>query len=87
MLTENTIRAYTTAIMRQRIYPDLATFLEETGTTQQELARKVRLSQPKISRIVNGLQQPTLPQALRIVRFARVPIESLVTREDVMCVE
>jgi transcriptional regulator with XRE-family HTH domain len=64
--------------MRRRTYPDLVTFLEETGTTQVELAMRLGLSQPYMSRIVRGLQQPPLDLALQIARMARVPVESLV---------
>ena len=64
--------------MKRRTYPDLPTFLFETGTTQVEMARALGLSQGQISKLVNGLQQPSLDLALRIARYAHIPVESLV---------
>ena len=65
-------------IMTRRTYPDLRGFLEGTGTTQAEMAEALGLSQGQISKLVRGLQQPSLDLALRIARYARVPVESLV---------
>ena len=67
--------------MRRRTYPSVAAYLEDTGLTQVELAAKLGWSQAAVSKMVNGLQQPSLHEALRIARLCRVPIESLVTRE------
>jgi transcriptional regulator with XRE-family HTH domain len=38
-------------------------------------------SQAYVSKLVNGLQQPSLNEALRIANLCGVPVESLVTRE------
>jgi plasmid maintenance system antidote protein VapI len=65
----------------KRIYPDLPTYLAETGTTQTELGRLLGRNQTFISRLVNGLCQPTLHEALRIARIVGVPVESLVSRK------
>ena len=64
--------------MTRRTYPNLLTFLRETGTTQAEMAERLGLSQGQISKLVNGKIQPSLDLALRIARYARVPVESLV---------
>lgn len=68
--------------MKRRTYPNLTSYLEAEGLTQAELAVKLRRSQAYISKLVNGLQQPSLDEALRISRVCRVPVESLVTRES-----
>jgi transcriptional regulator with XRE-family HTH domain len=64
----------------KRIYPSLAAYLADTGETQQAFARRAGVSQPVISRIVNG-KQPNLDVtvAMRISKMARVPLESLTT--------
>ncbi len=70
--------------MAPRTHPDLASYLVATGITQAELAFRLRRSQAFISKIVNGLQQPSLDEALRIARICRIPVESLVTRESTL---
>lgn len=67
--------------MRRRTYPNLTSYLEANGLTQVELAAQLQRSQAFVSKLVNGLQQPSLDEALRIARICRVPVESLVTRE------
>jgi transcriptional regulator with XRE-family HTH domain len=67
--------------MRRRTYPNLTAYLDDTGLTQVELAIKLQRSQAYVSKLVNGLQQPSLNEALRIARICGVPVESLVTRE------
>ncbi len=64
--------------MKRRTYPDLATFFSETGKTQAEAADALGLSQGYMSKIRNGLAEPPLRLAIRISRYARVPVESLV---------
>jgi len=70
--------------MARRTYPNLTSYLEDTGQTQAELAERLQRSQAFISKLVNGLQQPSLDEALRIARVCRVPVESLVARESVI---
>lgn len=67
--------------MAQRTYPNLMAYLEATGETQVELAQKLDRSQAFVSKLLNGLTQPSLNEALRIARICRIPVESLVTRE------
>lgn len=64
--------------MAQRTYPNLAAYLEGTGRTQQQLATQLGRSQAYVSKLIRGLQQPSLNEALRIARVCRVPVESLV---------
>lgn len=63
-------------------YPDLATFLEQTDTTQAEFAARVGVQQSLISRLVNGTRRPSFALALRIAAEARIPIESLMPSEQ-----
>ena len=70
--------------MNRRTYPNLTSYLEDTGLTQAELAVKLDRSQAFISKLVNGIQQPSLDEALRIARICRVPVESLVTRDSAL---
>jgi transcriptional regulator with XRE-family HTH domain len=69
------------AQIKRRTYPNLTSYLLATGLTQAELAHKLHRSQAYVSKLVNGLQQPSLNEALRIARVCGVPVESLVTRE------
>jgi transcriptional regulator with XRE-family HTH domain len=61
----------------RRTYPDLRTYFEESGDTQAAFAVRLNRSQPWVSRIVNGVQEPTIREALLISKMAGVPIESL----------
>ncbi len=64
--------------MTRRTYPTLADRIADTGETQVELAGKLDVSQPYLSKLIRGLIQPSLDEALRISRIGRVPVESLV---------
>jgi transcriptional regulator with XRE-family HTH domain len=64
--------------MPKRTYPNLVKYLDETGDTQWNLARRVGVSQSYMSKIVRGLAEPPLELALRISHTAGVPLESLV---------
>lgn len=62
----------------RRIYPDLASYLKDTGTTQTAFAEKVGASQSTISRILSKELVPDVGLALRISKIARIPLESLI---------
>lgn len=64
--------------MHTRTYPDLATFFEDTGLTQVELADELGISQSYLSRIKTGEVEAPLWLALKIARRTRIPLESLV---------
>ena len=64
----------------RRTYPTIPAYLAATGLTQMELAAKLGRSQPFVSRLVRGLQQPSLHEALRIASVLGVPVEALVSR-------
>jgi transcriptional regulator with XRE-family HTH domain len=68
----------------QRIYPNLRRFFRETGMTQSELAERLGITQPKLSRIVNRKNEPDLELAMRISRVCRVPLESMIRREKAL---
>jgi transcriptional regulator with XRE-family HTH domain len=58
-------------------HKNLADFLTQTGTTQQDFASKLGISAAHLSRLVNGERTASLPLALRIASEASIPIESL----------
>jgi transcriptional regulator with XRE-family HTH domain len=64
----------------RRVYPNLTAYLDNTGQTQKQLAARLGRSQAYISKIINGLQQPRLHEALRISAETGVPVESLVSK-------
>lgn len=61
---------------KPRSYPDLATFIAETGTTQAYVARRVGTTQAHISRIASGEAVPRTLLAARLAAFARIPLDS-----------
>lgn len=60
---------------RRSSYPDLATYLAETGESQVHLARALGVSQAQISRILKGAI-PRLGLRLKLAAYAHIPIES-----------
>jgi transcriptional regulator with XRE-family HTH domain len=57
-------------------YPDLATYLQQSGDTQTHLAEVLDLNQAQVSRIAAGLQVPRPALAERIAAYARIPADS-----------
>lgn len=70
--------------MSRRTYPNLVAYLEGTGQTQAQLAARLERSQAFVSKLVNGLAQPSLDEALRVASICRIPVESLVSRENAL---
>ena len=68
------------AIRARRTYPNLRAYFEDSGDTQQRFAQRFGRDQSWVSRVVNGLQEPSLAEAMEISRVARIPLESLITR-------
>lgn len=64
----------------RRTYPDLATYFSESGDTQQAFAARLRKSQSYISKVINGVQEPSLTDSLIIAKEAGIPLESLTKR-------
>ena len=61
-------------------YPDLATYVAETGVPQATIAHAVGISQAHISRIVAGAAIPRPALARRLARVCRIPLESFTRR-------
>lgn len=59
-----------------RQYPDLRTYLAESGDTQVAVATAVHTSQAHISRIVAGDVIPRPLLAARLVRHCHIPLDS-----------
>jgi transcriptional regulator with XRE-family HTH domain len=62
----------------RRAYPNLKTFMEQTGATQQDVASRVRASQAQISRILARKAEPGLRLAIALSEIGNFPIETLV---------
>ena len=58
------------------IYPDLGTYIRETGDTQLNIARRVGISQAGVCRILRGDYVPRPDVALRLAAYAKVPLDS-----------
>jgi|SRR5215831_7306011 len=62
---------------RRARFPDLATFIALTGTTQTEIAEAVGVSQAAISRILHGYG-PRPELAAILAEYAGVPLASFI---------
>jgi transcriptional regulator with XRE-family HTH domain len=58
------------------IFPDLPTYLAETGDTQANVAKQVGTTQPQIARILKEGAVPRPALALRLAAYARIPLDS-----------
>jgi transcriptional regulator with XRE-family HTH domain len=58
------------------LYPDLATYCEQTGDTQVNIAAQVGASQATISKALRGAVVPRSRLALRLATYARIPLDS-----------
>lgn len=59
-------------------YPDLATYLEKTGTLQEAFAERVNATQAYISRVASGEIVPRPELAERIATEAHIPLDSFI---------
>ena len=57
-------------------YPDLATYIEETGDTQAHIAARVGSTQAHLSRVTTGDMVPRPLLAARIATYCRIPVDS-----------
>jgi transcriptional regulator with XRE-family HTH domain len=57
-------------------FPDLATYIAETGDTQANIAAQVGASQAHVSRIAHGAIVPRPRLAARIAAHAHIPLDS-----------
>jgi len=76
--SRNTLRT----VKRNR-YATVDAYLEATGTTQRELADQLGITQGALSMIKNGQRVPRPELALRIHSLTGVPLETLLTRQEV----
>lgn len=60
---------------RRRPYPSIQAWLDATGTNQQELARRVGITQGHLSNILRKSRRCSLYLALRLSRETNVPVE------------
>lgn len=51
-------------------------WMSKNGVKDAELARKVGVSRPFITRIRAGARQPSLPVALRLAAATKLPVSS-----------
>ena len=63
---------------RRRVYPDLATYIAESGDTQEAIAAAVQVKQAHISRIAAGELVPRPALAARLATYARIPLDSFI---------
>jgi len=61
---------------RARSYPDLQTYLAESGETQLALSRRLGLSQGYLSRVARGLYLPRAERQMLIAAACRIPMSS-----------
>lgn len=69
--------------MGRRVYADLDAFFRgNPDMSMQQLAEQLGVTLSMVSYMRNGLRQPRLDLAVRIVELCNIPIESLiVTRQ------
>lgn len=57
-------------------YPNLRAYLNVTGDTQANIARACGITQAQVSRILAGKAVPRTALAIRLARYAQIPVES-----------
>lgn len=58
-------------------YSTLAEYLERTKQRQEDVAKRLKISQGHLSKIATGKIRPGFDLAMRIVKETGVPVESL----------
>lgn len=64
--------------MKTKAYSSLQDWMERTGTTQAELARRAAMPQSQLSQLLKGSRRCSLMKALVLSRITGVPVEKLV---------
>lgn len=64
--------------MKTKQYKSLQDWMERTGTTQAELARRVRMPESQLSQLLKGSRRCSLMRALALSKVTGVPVEKLV---------
>jgi transcriptional regulator with XRE-family HTH domain len=63
-------------------YIDIASFLERTGMTEEELAAMAGISQSHLNMIKNGHRTPTPEVAVRLAGITGVPLINLLLNRE-----
>jgi len=64
--------------MKIKPYSSLQDWMERTGTTQVELARRAGLPQSQLSQLLKGSRRCSVMKALALSKVTGVPVEKLV---------
>lgn len=62
--------------------PELARWMDDTGTTQVELATFAQVSQAQISRYLAGKVNLPTDRAIKLSLITNIPVEKLLNRKD-----
>lgn len=62
----------------KRAYPTVQAWMDATGTSQQDLAKVLGISQSHLCNIIRKNRKASAILALRISRVTNVPIETLI---------
>jgi transcriptional regulator with XRE-family HTH domain len=63
-------------VLPRPTFPDLATYIQKTGDTQEHIAGEIGVTQAHLSRIVAGRVVPRPTIALALATYAKIPLES-----------
>lgn len=61
----------------KRPFPTVEAWQDATGTSQQELAKLLGMSQSHLCNIIRGNRKASLGLALRISKLTNVPVETI----------
>jgi transcriptional regulator with XRE-family HTH domain len=64
--------------MKTKAYTSLQDWMERTGTTQAELARRAAMPQSQLSQLLKGSRRCSIVKALALSKVTGVPVEKLV---------
>lgn len=64
--------------MKTKAYTSLQDWMERTGTTQAELARRAQIPPSQLSQLLKGSRRCSLLKALALSKVTGVPVEKLV---------
>jgi transcriptional regulator with XRE-family HTH domain len=63
-------------VLPRPTYPDLATYIAESGDTQEHIAAVIGVTQAYISRVVAGRLVPRPQIAVALATYAKIPLDS-----------
>lgn len=64
--------------MKQKAYTSLQDWMERTGVSQSELARRAKMPQSQLSQLLTGSRRCSIMRALTLAKVTGVPVEKLV---------